>query len=284
MKQKKLIRLSISIIIMIISLNAFSQITLNTPNTNSILYLGEGENQPLIVGLGGSEGGNAWASEGWGKVRDQFVVKGYAFLALGYFGGEGMPDTLNLIAIENIHYAIAEASKNPKINKKRIAIIGGSTGAELALVMGSYYKDIKCVIGLVPSHAVFPGHTMSFSTSCWTYKNKELPFVPATKDAIPFIMNGEMRKAFEEVLKDTVAEQKALIMVEKIKGPILLISAKNDEVWPSTPMSEKVMARLSTKKFKYHFEHVAIEGGHSAPLKQFGKVIFPFLEKHFPVK
>jgi hypothetical protein len=27
----------------------------------SMLFLGEGENQKLVVGLGGSEGGNAWA-------------------------------------------------------------------------------------------------------------------------------------------------------------------------------------------------------------------------------
>jgi len=278
------LKLGILGLLLILSFSSFSQITLNAPNTNSILYLGEGEKQPLIVGFGGSEGGNAWASKGWGKVRDKFVEKGYAFLAVGFFGMEGTPDTLVRIALEDIHNAISEAIKNPKIDKKKIAVIGGSTGGELVLVLASYYKDIKCVVGLVPSHCVFPGHTMSFSNSCWTYKGKELPFVPATAEAIPYIMKEDLRKAFEVVLKDTIAEQKALIKVEKINGPILLVSATKDEVWPSTPMSEKVIARLKAKKFRYYYEHIAVEGGHGAPLKKFSDTIIPFIEKHFPAK
>ncbi len=42
--------------------HSFSQTRITTLNTESILYLGSGKNQPLIVGLGGSEGGNAWSS------------------------------------------------------------------------------------------------------------------------------------------------------------------------------------------------------------------------------
>ena len=127
---------------MVISSNSFSQITLVTPNVESKLYLGKGKNQPLIVGLGGSEGGNAWTSDYWKKTRDQFIEKGYAFLAIGYFGAKGTPDTLNKIAIEDVYNAIKIASKNKLISKKKIAIIGGSRGADLALLLGSYYKDI----------------------------------------------------------------------------------------------------------------------------------------------
>jgi len=56
--------------------------------------LGKGNKQPLIVGLGGSEGGNAWSSNYWKKTRDQFIEQGYAFLAIGYFRANGTPDTL----------------------------------------------------------------------------------------------------------------------------------------------------------------------------------------------
>ena len=38
----------------IISVNAFAQSKLITPNVDSRLYVGEGAKQPLIVGLGGS--------------------------------------------------------------------------------------------------------------------------------------------------------------------------------------------------------------------------------------
>lgn len=267
-------------LMLIFSVQSFTQITLQTPNVESILYLGEGKNQPLIVCLGGSEGGNAWASDYWKKTRDQFLNQGYALLAVGYFGAKGTPDTLNKIPIENIYNAIKVAIKNNKINKKKIAIIGGSRGADLALILGSYYKNIKCVVSIVGSNAVFPGHTNHFSTSCWTYKNKELPFVPVNEESIPFLINRDLRGAFEAMLKDSITVKKSTIMVEKINGPVLFLSATKDEICPSTQMAESMMTRLKKYNFKYHYEHKYFEGGHSEPLKHFD-VIFEFLENNF---
>jgi uncharacterized protein len=179
MNNFKILRLVIAGFFSIISSNVFSQIVLNTPNVESKLYLSDSSsNQPLIVGLGGSEGGNAWASNYWKNTRDEFLKKGYAFLAIGYFKAKGTPDTLDRISIEQVHNAIAEATKNSKINKKKIAIIGGSRGGDLALLAGSYYKDIKAVVAIVPGNVAFPGNTNHFTTSSWTYRGKELPFVP----------------------------------------------------------------------------------------------------------
>ncbi|WP_428664345.1 acyl-CoA thioester hydrolase/BAAT C-terminal domain-containing protein [Runella sp.] len=272
--------------IALLSLRLFSshaQDTLKTTGTQAVLYVGKGENQPLIVGLGGSEGGNAWASPHWKNTRDQFPEKGYAFLAIGYFGVKGAPKVLDKIAIEAIHDAIIEATKHPRINKMKIAIVGGSRGADLALLIGSYYQDIKCVVGLMPSHAVFPGHTEHLSSSCWTFQNKELAFVPVNEEAVPFLMKRDLRGAFETMLKDTLAEHKALIKVENINGPILLLSATDDEICPSAPMSEKIIARLREKRFTYFNQHLAITGKHTEPLNHFDRV-FTFLNTYFPAK
>ena len=273
----------LSLLLLIISSNSFSQTTLATPNVESILYLGNGNNQPLVVGLGGSEGGNAWTSNYWKKTRDQFIEEGYAFLAIGYFGAKGTPDTLQKIAIEDVHYAIEVATRNKKINKRKIAIVGGSRGADLGLLLGSYYKDIKCVVGIVASNVCFPGNTSHFTTSTWTYQKKELPFVPVNEAAVPYLMKRDLRGTFEAMLKDTIATKNALIKVENINGPILLVSATRDEICPSTAMAEQMINRLKTKRFKYYFEHIAIEGGHAEPLKHFG-IVFKFLETNFAGK
>jgi len=267
-------------LLIICSIFSYSQDTIVAKNVEAILYLGKGKKQPLIVGLGGSEGGNAWTSDYWKKTREEFIEKGYAFLAIGYFGSKNTPAILDKIAIEDIHNAILEASKNKKINKKKIAIVGGSRGADLALLTASYYKDIKCVIGIVSSHAVFPGHTQEFNSSCWTFETKELPFIPVNEEAVPFLMKGDLRGTFEAMLKDKIAEEKSLIKVENIKAPILLLSATKDEVCPSTPMAEKMIARLKTFNFKYHFNHIPIEGSHAEPLKHFN-LVFDFLDKNF---
>ncbi len=270
-------------LLLLVSSKIFSQITLSTPNVESKLYLGNGKNQPLIVGLGGSEGGNAWTSDYWKKTREQFIEKGYAFLAIGYFGAKGTPDTLNKIAIEEVHYAIEVATKNKKINKSRIAIVGGSRGGDLALLLGSYYKDIKCVVAIVPSHVTFPDHTNHFTTSCWTFQNKELPFVPVNEEAVPFLMKRDLRGAFTAMLKDSVAEEKAIIKVEKINGPVLLLSATKDDHIPGMEMCNKMITRLKLNKLKYANKHIVIEGGHAEPLKHFD-LIFEFLKDNFPAK
>lgn len=257
-----------------------AQDTLKVNNVEAILYLGKGKKQPLIVGLGGSEGGNAWTSDYWKKTRQQFLDKGYAFLAVGYFGCKNTPKNLDKIAIEEVYKAIETATQNKKINKKKIALVGGSRGADLALILASYYKEVKCVVGLVASHAVFPGHTLQFNSSCWTYGGKELPFIPVNDEAIPFLIKRDLRRAFEAMLKDTSAEEKATIKVENINASILLISATNDEICPSTPMAEKMIDRLKTNDFKFNFEHVALEGSHAEPLQHFD-LVFNFLEANF---
>lgn len=276
----KSINFVITGLLLFISVQSYAQDTLLTKNVEAILYLGKGKKQPLIVGIGGSEGGNTWTKEYWKKTRDQFIENGYAFLAIGYFGCKNTPDILDRIAIDDVHNAIKEASKNKQVDKTKIAIIGGSRGADLALLLGSYYKDISCVVGMSASHAVFPGHTQEFNTSCWTFEGNELPFVPVNDEAVPFLMKRDLRGAFETMLKDTGAEQNALIKVENTNGAILLLSATKDEIIPAVAMGEKMIARLKSHHFRHFYEQIIYEGSHSEPTKHFDK-IFAFLETHF---
>ncbi|MEO8002006.1 MAG: acyl-CoA thioester hydrolase/BAAT C-terminal domain-containing protein [Arenimonas sp.] len=280
----------ISVSVIVIALFSYSYYLVKSFDTETLpvnhgkvnveLFLGKGEKQPLIVGFGGSEGGNAWASDHWKPQRDKYLAKGYSFLAIGYFGMEGTPEKLDRIALEGIHDAIAKAAQNPKVDGRCIAVMGGSKGGELVLTLGSHYKDIKAVVGIVPSHAVFTGLTDAMTTSSFTYQNKQLPFVPVPWSATPALLSGDLRKAFDIMLEDKSAVEKAVIKVEEINGPVFLISGTRDEFWPSAEMSDKVIERLKVKNFPYYYEHLAIEGSHNEPLKHFEK-IDTFLDQHF---
>lgn len=271
----------ISVVILLVFVSACSNdMPENSSQVESILYLGKGDDQPLVVGLGGSEGGNAWTSDRWKKTRDRFIDQGYAFLAVGYFGAAGTPEQLDRISIDAIHQAILNAAKNSRVNEKKIALIGGSKGAELALLLASHYSDISCVVALVPSHCTFPALTLSASTSSWTYKGEEVMYVPMPWAAVPSAIKQDLRSAFEIMLEDHEAVEKALIQVENIKGSILLLSAKKDEMWPSTEMSNMIMDRLKQEEFQYAYEHIAIEGGHTGVLDHFESV-FKFLNENF---
>ena len=62
---------------------------------------------------------------------------------------------------------------------------------------------------------------------------------------------------------DEAAVRAALIPVERINGPVLLISGTDDRVWPSSTMSDRVIARLRDRAFAFPYEHLRDEGaGH----------------------
>jgi pimeloyl-ACP methyl ester carboxylesterase len=201
-------------------------------------------------------------------------------LAVAYFGEEGVPKEVDRIALEGVHAAIIEAAKDPKINRDCIALVGGSKGAELALLMASRYSDIKSVVGIVPGNAVFAGHTSLLNTSSFSSHGEQLPFVPVPWSAMPHLIKRDLRGAWDEMVKDEEAVAKAAITVEKINGPIFLLSATQDEFWPSAEMSEAMIRRLKEHNFRFKNEHVAIEGSHSAPLDHMN-LVEDFLRTNF---
>ncbi|MEO9078288.1 MAG: acyl-CoA thioester hydrolase/BAAT C-terminal domain-containing protein [Rhodanobacter sp.] len=244
------------------------------------LYLGDGTRQPLLVGLGGAEGGNAWARRHWQGERNAFVKQGYAFLALGYFGMPGTPDNLDRISLDAVHEAILVAARNPQVEARCIALIGGSRGAELALTLASRYPDIKAVVAIVPGSAVFAGNTPSMETSAFTWHGKSLPYVPVPWSAVPDLLAHHLRPAFEKMLANTAAVEAATIPVDQINGPVYLMSATRDELWPSQQMSVAMMRRLDTHHFAFMHTHDVFDGGHAAPLAHFDRVE-AFLATHF---
>ena len=277
------LKLLVLIVFLHYSFCCIAQDTIPVKNVEAILYTGSGLNQPLIVALGGSEGGNAWASNRWKKTRDAFIEKGYAFLAIGYFGCAGTPALLDRIAIDEVHQAMVIASTYKKIRPTGIAVIGGSRGADLALLMASYYSDISCVVAMSASHAVFPGNTQTLDHSSWSFNRKELPFIPVNEAAIPFLIKKDLRGAFQTMMKDTLAEKQALINIEKMKGAVLLMAGRNDEIIPAAQMAEKMVSRLKENKFAFPYELKLYEGMHGAPMEYFSDV-FTFLEHHYPVQ
>ena len=244
------------------------------------LFAREGGKRPLLVGLGGGEGGNAWASARWKPQRERFLDQGYALLALGYFGTPNSPEKLDRISLDGVHAAIVKAAQDPRVDGRCIAIVGGSRGAELALLLASHYPDIKAVVAIVPGSAVFPSLTDAMTTPGFSLNDRSLPFVPMTWGATPDLLVGDLRGAFETIMQDEAAMRRAAIAVEKINGPVQFVSASRDEMWPSKEMADVMMLRLKATGFRHPVEHLVVQGGHSEPLDEFPKME-AFLDTHF---
>lgn len=236
------------------------------------LFARDGAKRPLIVGLGGGEGGNAWAAPAWRKQRERFLEQGYALLAVGYFGTPNSPEHLDRISLDGVHAAIAKAAQDPRVDGRCIALIGGSRGAELALLLASQYPDIKAVVAIVPGSAVFPALTDAMTTAGFSLHDRPLPHVPMTWSATPYLFTRDLRSAFASIMRDEAAMQRAAIPVERINGPVQFVSAAQDEMWPSKEMADAMMQRLRSHGFRHPAEHLVVQGGHSEPLDEFPKM------------
>ena len=67
------------------------------------------------------------------------------------------------------------------------------------------------------------------------------------------------------VIPDMLSKKASLIersKVENINGPIILISGKNDQIWPSEKMCNQIVDRLKKNNFKHDFKHVALDTDH----------------------
>jgi pimeloyl-ACP methyl ester carboxylesterase len=238
---------------------------------DSQLYAPAGPARPLLVGLGGAEGGNSWARDRWTAQRERFAEQGYAFLALGYFGLPNTPEKLDRIALDGVHRAILQAQADPAVSDQCVILIGGSKGAELALAMAAHYPDISAVVALAPGDTVFPAHTDAMNTSSWSIDAQPLPFAPIPWSATLDLISGNLLAVMDRALAAEQASA-ALIPAERSNGPIQLIAASDDEMWPSLWMAERLRQRLHDADFAHGVELVEVSGGHEAVIDHFDRV------------
>jgi len=245
------------------------------------LYLSDSASQPLVVAFGGGSGGIDWERNYLKDTRNQFLARGFAVLAIGYFKTDQSPSSLDRISLNAISDTILHiASRYPQLDTSRIILMGASKGGELVLNLASRFAHFKGVIALSTSHVSFPALTIASNTSSWQFNDQEVPYIPAPLKIIGPALRGDLYSAFAMMLEDEKAVALAEIEVEKINGPILILSGTQDDQWPATKMSQQIINRLAKKNFKYSYQHLPFEGGHIEPLNHFDK-IFNFLELEF---
>ena len=231
-----------------------------------------------VIALGGVGGG---LREGG---AESLAPEGFAALTLAYFGVEGLPRELVEIPLEYFERAIVWLKSQPEVDANRIAVVGNSKGGELALLLGATYpEDVRAVIGYAPSVVVWQGITFGRevyhggSRSPWALGGGPVPFarfaspLPTEMVRMVGIYFGRHpivgRVFYERALENETAIAAAEIAVEKIDGPVLLISGTDDQMWPSTRLSEMAIERLKAHDHPFPYEHLRYEGaGHMITL------------------
>jgi dienelactone hydrolase len=187
---------------------------------------------PGMLVVGGSEGGIAPYVE---REAALLASRGYAALALAYFkgeyyepeGAEGLPDTLVRVPLEYFGRALQWLGGRRSVRGDRLGVVGHSRGGELALLLGATYRELKSVVSYVGSGVVV--HSPEGNEPAWTYRGEEVEWLPDTED--PSTLTREQ-------------EEEITIPVERTNGPVLLIAAGGDSLWPSVSLSKIAVDRL----------------------------------------
>jgi dienelactone hydrolase len=222
---------------------------------------------PVVISVSGSGGG---LSESGAAL---YASHGYAGLALAYFNAETLPPDLIDIPLEYFERAIDWLQHQPRIDANRIAVSGTSRGGELALLLGATFAAIKAVVAYVPSGIVFGGigrDGVRGARAAWTFRGQPVPFLqPRPKllspEPPPAAPDEAVRLTdrFLRMMEDQAAVERVEIPVERINGPVIMLSGKDDAMWPSTRLAEIACRRLEERHFKHPFMHIAYEGaGH----------------------
>ncbi|MEJ6007085.1 acyl-CoA thioester hydrolase/BAAT C-terminal domain-containing protein [Paucibacter sp. AS339] len=223
-------------------------------NLAARLYLPKTQEKvPAVIGFGGSD-----PSWGFADANGAMMAsKGIAVIGLVYFKTEpGLPATLDHIPMEYFISAVDYAQTVKEIDASRIGVVSGSRGSEAGFLLAILDPRIKSVVITTPSKVAWSG--MTSPQSAWTYQGKDIPALD-----LPELPNTPQLERFHIALADTEKVKKATFAFEKIQGPILLISAENDQIWPGTAMSHDIMTYLKDHDFKYPARHKSYPTGHA---------------------
>ncbi|HAJ47796.1 MAG TPA: acyl-CoA thioester hydrolase [Alphaproteobacteria bacterium] len=199
---------------------------------------------PAIILLGGSEGGLARAAV---RTARELQKAGFSVLHVSYFRGAGQPYSLEEVPLETFDRARDWLKAQALVDANRIGMVGISKGAEAALLYASRNSDIRAVVAGVPSNVVWVGINWDYGgagfRSSWAQGGKALPHLPfGTYDWNEGVVSG-----YRNGLKALDQHQDAIIPVEKIAGPLLLICGEADRLWPSCDMARLAEARAKEK-------------------------------------
>ncbi len=222
---------------------------------------------PVVITLSGSGGG---LSESGAAL---YASHGYAGFALAYFNYEDLPRELVEIPLEYFEEAIGWLQRQPRLDGDRIAVSGTSRGGELVLLLGATFPAIKAVVAYVPSGIVYGGIGRSGvrgASPAWTFRGAGIPYMQPRPEKLspepPPPPPGQpipLTVRFLHGLEDEEAAARVEIPVERINGPVLLISGKDDAMWPSERLAEIARRRFEAHHFPHPYRHLAYEGaGH----------------------
>lgn len=229
---------------------------------------------PVVVVLNGSGGG---INEPRGAL---YASYGYQAFALGYFKAPGLSPFITETPLEYLETGLRWVRRELQPRNGFVAVSGQSRGGELALLLGATFPDlVSAVIAYVPGAVVHGAQGAGdparggWQGVTWTRSGVPLPHLWQDNSEVHWhpwdgdVPPSRHHSVFFEGLKDRTLARRARIPVERIAGPVLLISGRDDRAWPSSLYSRMVVSTLRQHDHPHLVRHLDFDdAGHAINL------------------
>lgn len=186
----------------------------------------------VIGGSGGSEPS---------YIAEALAGEGFAALSVAYFARPGLPAQLRGIPLEYFFSALEVLCSEPRSRNLPVAVLGMSRGSEAAMLTAAHSGGlVRAAVLTVPGNVV--AGSWPPGGPAWLLNGRPLPYVEHS---------GPMAE-----------DPAAFIPVELIPGPILLVAAGADQVWPSAAMARALSDWLTEHGDPYG--HTVLEYAHAS--------------------
>lgn len=195
--------------------------------------------KPAILLLGGSEGALGGGALQWAV---ELQAAGFSVLQLSYYRAPGQSADFSRVPIETLERGLTWLRRQPGVDPRRIGVVGGSKGAEGALILAARRRDIRAVVAGMPSAyqwAAFSWDGRDLPGASWSLDGRDVPFLPYG----PFDPEVGMLSLYANGLEARAAHEDAAIAIERSPAPVLLICGEMDALWPSCAMAEMLRQR-----------------------------------------
>ena len=200
-----------------------------TPNANAItvlvylLLLG-------IIDLFGTAGGLI-------EFKASLLAShGFAALSLAYFAYDDLPKNLPYCDLEYFEEAADWFVKHSVVMSHGIGVMGVSKGAEITLMMAAHRKDV--VKAIVPI-------STSYIISAVPFKLRG-QLTGSYYDTSRAKMTADGALIFHDCLPVNELDPSAIIPVEKIDCPMLLVCGEDDINVPAVEMAQEILKRVNS--------------------------------------
>lgn len=183
---------------------------------------------------------------------------GFATLALAYFGYDDLPKAVTDVSLEYFEEALQWFAQHEKVRPGGVGLMGVSKGSELVLTLASHRPElVRAVVAVSPAHAIVAVPLM--------IRGEPTAFVKFEPEFSRISPDGgiEWVDNYPDNISHDDIWHPAVIPVERIACPIMLVSGEDDKSWHSSQMGDQIMRRLCKFKKQHQCIHHRYHGtGH----------------------